>query len=139
MKARDFRIRTQQQDLPLNGIIFRAYVHCTDKDCNWSWPAEDDSMGRMYVRAEEHILTDHDEGVNMKAIYITQRNRPMLMQRYNQIEEKFMPLGFWLVADFGDDNMDFSLLSTENLDKDFTRGPAIENGFIQITKKEAVG
>lgn len=71
----------------------------------------------------------------MKAIYITTANRPMLMQRYNQIEEKFFPLGYWLVTDFGDENMDFSLLTSDKLDELFDRGPAIQNGFIQITRK----
>ena len=71
----------------------------------------------------------------MKAIKITEANQSMLMQRYDLIEEVFMPIGYWLVTDFGDLNMDFSLLDNTKFDELFERGRALQNGFIEIARK----
>lgn len=72
----------------------------------------------------------------MKAVLITAENQRMLMERYALVEEMFMPVGYYLVTDFGDENMDFSLLTKKNLEAQFDIGDPILNGFFAIAKKE---
>ncbi len=70
-----------------------------------------------------------------KGIKIDEKNRPMLASRF-MVDEldwpDMLPLGYILVTDFGNDEK-FDTLTQENLDRFFTVGEVIENGFFAIT------
>lgn len=72
----------------------------------------------------------------MKATLITWGNRDFLAGRYNVEIEEF-EVGYFLIAEFGD-NGEFrhqGMLTGDELDKHFTRGEVLENGFFAITRK----
>jgi len=80
----------------------------------------------------------------MKAVLITKKNQNMLATRFdlehvNKAEkDEELPIGYWLVTDFGNDDT-FSLLTQEKLYEEFfvtIPDKPMKNGFISITKKE---
>jgi hypothetical protein len=76
----------------------------------------------------------------MKAILITEANRPQLAQRWNVEESDWddvLPLGYWLVADFGNNSiadMPFETLTQSFFTTTFGVGPftELENGWIEV-------
>ena len=74
----------------------------------------------------------------MKAILITTANREMLAGRH-AIEsfdlDDMLPLDYYYMADFGDDNEDYDLLLNADLDRLFIRGTKLENGFFEIVRR----
>jgi len=70
----------------------------------------------------------------MKGILITEATRPALASRY-QLEdyekEERLPLGYILVADFGND-YSFELLSSTVFDASFVKGAALQNDWFDM-------
>jgi len=76
----------------------------------------------------------------MKAILITVANRSILGTRWN-VEftdyDDVLPIGYWLVADFGNnsiEDMPFETLTQEKFTETFGAGPftALENDWIEV-------
>lgn len=76
----------------------------------------------------------------MKAILITETNRPLLASRW-QVEEAdwddVLPLGYWLVADFGNNGIQdgpFETLTQSFFTTTFGAGPftELEHDWIQV-------
>ena len=70
----------------------------------------------------------------MKAILITEKNRPELMLRFNVepgSEDDRLPLGYWCVTDFGED-LSFFTLTPENFETSYVITETIENGWVAI-------
>lgn len=77
-------------------------------------------------------------GQTMKAVLITSANRGTLASRH-EVEshdlDDMLPLGYYYLADFGDENLDYDLLQKVDLDRLFTIGVSLENGFFEIVRK----
>ena len=75
----------------------------------------------------------------MKGILITESNRAMLMARYNSSDPDEFPIGYILVANFGDNGMEperyEGLLTQAFFDQTFTRGEDLQNGYFAINRK----
>lgn len=71
----------------------------------------------------------------MKAIKITEDNRASIGASYTTIDEpeEQLPVGYYLVADFGNDET-FDLISVETLNSSFVIVGELENGYIQIER-----
>ena len=70
----------------------------------------------------------------MKAILITEKNRPELMFRFDVepgSEDDRLPLGYWCVTDFGED-LSFFTLTPENFAATYVIIEEIENGWVAI-------
>ena len=70
----------------------------------------------------------------MKAILITEKNRPELMLRFNVepgSEDDRLPLGYWCVTDFGED-LSFFTLTPEKFAATYVIIEEIENGWVAI-------
>lgn len=76
----------------------------------------------------------------MKACLIIDSNIDMLASRY-QIEsedrEDRLPLGYWLVASFGDEGLEpFEVVHPDALIDRYTLGEQLQNGFVELISKE---
>jgi hypothetical protein len=73
----------------------------------------------------------------MKAVLITKTNQAKLASRYflDAIDyEDKMPIGYYLVCDFGDEDV-YELLTEVNLDANFTQtGAILANDFFEIVR-----
>lgn len=70
----------------------------------------------------------------MKAIFITKTNRDFLASRYRVNEEDLdlrLPLGYYLVADFGNED-NYDLLSESIFNSMFIKTGEIDNGWSSI-------
>jgi hypothetical protein len=73
----------------------------------------------------------------MKAIAITKANQDMLVSRFSVDpidKDRELPIGMWLVTDFGNDEY-FDVVTQVVFDQHFTKGDAIDNGFIVILRR----
>jgi hypothetical protein len=72
----------------------------------------------------------------MKAIEITKDNREMLMSRYGSSDLEEFPIGYFLVAEFGDngDPRLIGVLNYDNFIAQYVVGEALKNGFYSVTK-----
>ena len=74
---------------------------------------------------------------NLKAVTITQGNQLYLANRYRTMDLDEFPIGFIMVAAFGD-NGEYrydGVLTEAKFNEKFTKGRALENGFYSITRK----
>jgi len=73
-----------------------------------------------------------------KAVLITQINQDMFASRYKIDKydvDTFLPIGYYLVADFDSEDTSFSLLTEENLNVSFTKGADLKHGFFDLIPK----
>jgi hypothetical protein len=73
-----------------------------------------------------------------KAIKITTGNVGMLASRYSIMDEdktELLPVGYWLVTDFGEDNPDYDVLTNGMFVTNFNlTGVTLENGFVEVER-----
>jgi hypothetical protein len=72
-----------------------------------------------------------------KACLVTEENKYYISERFIIDEEHINDLvGFYIIADFGDDDI-YSFLSKIGLEKLYNRtGKELDNGFFEIEKKD---
>ena len=74
----------------------------------------------------------------MKAVVITINNQQELMARYGSSDLEEFPIGYVLVAEFGDngDPRLIGVLSEANFIAKYTTGEALKNGFYSVTRTQ---
>jgi len=73
----------------------------------------------------------------MKAIKITETNIDTLASKFSipaDDKEDRLPIGFWLVASFGEDDYPIDVVTETALNEKFTLGEEIKNGFFALTR-----
>lgn len=75
----------------------------------------------------------------MKAVLVTKDNQKYLNSRFNPSGDEdsmndYVPIGFWLVMDFGPDTS-YDILSGGLLERIYILGRKLNNGFIEVIKK----
>jgi len=70
----------------------------------------------------------------MKAIKITVENRSMLAGRFGREDTNELPVGYWLVTDFGNDET-FETVTPARFAALFTVGETLKNDFVDIERK----
>lgn len=72
----------------------------------------------------------------MKAIKITADNQQLLASRFGVDVDDYddvLPLGYWLVTDFGNDET-FDTLTEDMFNHNFIVGDKLENGFVAVER-----
>ena len=73
----------------------------------------------------------------MKAVTITKENQSTLATRYGKSDLEEFPIGYIMVANFGD-NGEYryeGILTSAKFDATFVKGEALQNGFYAISRK----
>lgn len=75
--------------------------------------------------------------MSMKAILVTSNNYKNLALTYGveDPDELKDAIGFYVLADFGEDNQDISLLSKEDLGKSFQIVGKLSNDYIEVKRR----
>jgi hypothetical protein len=74
----------------------------------------------------------------IKGVSITTANRDMLAARFMVVADDYddvLPLGYWLVTDFGNDD-NFEILTTEKFSATYTAVDPIKNGFYDLLEND---
>ena len=70
-----------------------------------------------------------------KGIKITKENQKSLMSKFSKDDaEELFPIGYWLIADFGDDET-FDTLTEDTFNELFVIAGEILNGFSAIQRR----
>jgi hypothetical protein len=73
----------------------------------------------------------------MKTIKITKDNVDKLASKFGvapEDKEDRLPIGYWLVASFGEDDYPIDVVTETALNEKFTLGEEIKNGFFALIR-----